>query len=76
MDFPAPHAHELPPTMWFRMEEGKLVATPVKKHHLVFDFYDCPVCGSKITLASKHRHEKTKKHKQAQEVWFNRFDMK
>jgi len=39
-------------------------------------FHDCSVCGSKITRASKSRHEKTRKHKQAEEIWFSRFEMK
>ena len=57
-------AHEIP------------VTVHVVKKHAFFDFYDCPVCGSKMNLKSKARHEKTLKHKQAQDVWETRFDMR
>ena len=52
------------------------VTVHVVKKHAFFDFYDCPVCGSKINLKSKARHENTLKHKQAHDVWETRFDMK
>ena len=57
-------------------EIGPIATTETKKKHVILDNYDCPVCGSKIRLRSKARHEKTMKHKQADEVWMTRFVMK
>ena len=48
----------------------------VVRKHALWDLYDCPVCGSKITLKSKTRHQKTTKHRQAEDVWQTRFEMK
>ena len=48
----------------------------VVRRHALWDLYDCPVCGSKITLKSKTRHQKTTKHRQAEDVWQTRFEMK
>jgi hypothetical protein len=53
-----------------------LLAPMSKKKHIVFDNYDCAVCGSRMRLRSKARHERTLKHKQATEVWTTRFEMK
>ena len=41
----------------------------------LFYNYDCPICGSKIRYRSKARHERTIKHRQAEEVWQTRFEM-
>ena len=46
-----------------------------RKKHVVFDNYDCAVCGSRIRFKSKAGHERTVKHKQAQEIWLTRFEM-
>ena len=57
-------------------EELMPLITPMsKKRHIVFDNYDCAVCGSRMRLRSKARHERTLKHKQATEVWTTRFEM-
>ena len=47
----------------------------IGKKHSLYEVYACSVCGSQMTLKSKHRHEKTKKHNQALDLWFNRFEM-
>jgi hypothetical protein len=52
-----------------------LIDERVVKYQIA-DLHDCSICGSKMTRASKSRHEKTKKHRQAKEVWFSRFEMK
>ena len=63
-----------------RQELGVMESPPLQVHvvrrHALWDLYDCPVCGSKITLKSKTRHQKTTKHRQAEDVWQTRFEMK
>ena len=61
-------------------QSGVMESPPLQVHvvrrHALWDLYDCPVCGSKITLKSKTRHQKTTKHRQAEDVWQTRFEMK
>ena len=36
----------------------------------------CSVCGSHILLMSKAKHERTRKHQQAEYIWFDCFEIK
>ena len=51
------------------------MSATIGKHRSFFYYYDCPICGSKISVRSKARHQRTIKHRQAEEVWQTRFEM-
>jgi hypothetical protein len=42
----------------------------------LFETVPCNVCGAQIQIASKARHQRTIKHKQAEYLWFDRFEIK
>ncbi len=47
-----------------------------KKTGVNFKKEQCPVCGSTILHMNKKRHERTRKHKEAQYLWHEQFEMK
>ena len=47
-----------------------------KSWQRMFETVACDVCGARIQRAEKARHERTKKLRETQYLWFDRFELK
>ena len=45
-----------------------------QKSHIRYRKERCPVCGSLLLRLNKSRHQKTKKHKEANYIWHEQFE--